>query len=271
MRLAGPAQTQYVSLTFTPDGDSIYFLTLDRDKGRTALYRVPVLGGPSSLAAYDVGPVGFSPDGRQITFVRKHGDGSSLMVASPDGANERTLATRRQPEFFQVDWNAPAWAPDGKTIACQVRLNDERGQYETVIGVSVADGSQLPLTSHRWYFVAQPAWLADGSGILVTAIETANAPEQIWHIALRSGQVTSITHDVNNYHNLSLTADSTRLAVLQDHILSSIWVASAAGAAGSGGGNRLPPTWVGSRRWTGLLTGESFTARTPPVVRRFGR
>ena len=46
-----------------------------------------------------------------------------------------------------MDWNAPAWRSPRKTIACQVRLNDERGQYETVIGVSVADGSQLPLTS----------------------------------------------------------------------------------------------------------------------------
>ena len=206
VRVAGPAATEYVSVTFAPDGDSVYYLTLDRDKGDTALYRVPVLGGPSSMAAYDVGPVGFSPDGRQITFVRTDRDESRLIVANADGTNERTLATRRQPEFFRDDWNAPAWSPDGKTIACQVRLNDERGQYETVVGVSVADGSQTPLTSERWNYIGQPAWLADGSGLLVTASESATAPVQVWHIALKSGEATRITNDLNDYHDLSLTS-----------------------------------------------------------------
>lgn len=70
VRVAGPAATEYVSVTFAPDGDSVYFLTLDRDKGATALYRVAVLGGPSSMTAYDVGPVGFSPDGTQIGFYK---------------------------------------------------------------------------------------------------------------------------------------------------------------------------------------------------------
>ncbi len=70
LRIAGPAATEYVSVTFATDGDSVYYLTLDRDKGHTTLYRVPVLGGPSSVAADNVGPVGFSRDGRQIAFVR---------------------------------------------------------------------------------------------------------------------------------------------------------------------------------------------------------
>ncbi len=35
VRVAGPAATEYVSVTFAPDGDSVYYLTLDRDKGDT--------------------------------------------------------------------------------------------------------------------------------------------------------------------------------------------------------------------------------------------
>lgn len=224
VRVAGPAVTEYVSVTFAPDGNSVYYLTVDRDKGNTALYRVPVLGGPSSMAAYDVGPIGFSPNGRQITFIRKVDDGSRLIIAEADGANERILATRRQPEFFRGYWNAPAWSPDGKTIACQVRLNDERGQYETVVAVSVEDGSQMPLSSQRWNYAGQPVWLADGSGLLVTAQERATAPAQIWHIALDSGAAMRVTHDLNDYHDLSITSDSSRLAAVQDNSVSSIWV-----------------------------------------------
>jgi len=193
VRVAGPAATEYVWVTFAPDGDSVYFLTLDRDKGRTKLYRVAVLGGPSSMAAYDTGPVDFSPDGGQITFIRAYGDESRLIIASADGTNERVLATRRQPEFFRVDWNAPAWSPNGKTIACQVRLSDERGHYETVIGVSVEDGSQSPLASERWHYTGQPAWLTDASGLLVTASERATAPVQVWHIALDGSPTRRLT------------------------------------------------------------------------------
>ena len=187
VRIAGPAATEYVSVTFAPAGDSVYYLTLDRNKGNTTLYRVGVLGGPSSIAAHDVGPVGFSPDGSQITFIRTYGDGSRVVVASVDGTNERALAERRQPEFFQGNWNAPAWSPDGKTIACQARLTDGRSQYETVVGVNTADGSQRPLTSTRWNYVGQPEWLPDGRGLLVTADERPTMPIQIWHISAGNG------------------------------------------------------------------------------------
>ena len=231
VRVAGPAAaTDYVSVTFAPDGDSVYYLTLDRNKGQTKLYRVPVLGGPSSMAAFDVGPIGFSPDARQITFIRTYGDVTRLFVANADGTNERALAERRQPDFFRVDWNAPAWSPDGKIIACQVKLNDERGQYETVVGVSVEDGSQRPLTSKRWNYTGQPAWLADGSGLLVTADEGATGSVQVWHIALNGGDAARVTNDLNNYYDLSLARDSGRLAVVQEHSVSSIWVAPDADA-----------------------------------------
>jgi DNA-binding winged-HTH domains len=249
VRVAGPAASEYVSVTFAPDGDMIYYLTLDKDKGDTVLYRVPVLGGPSTMAVYDAGPIGFSPDGSQITFVRPYQSESRLLLANADGTNERTLATRRQPDFFRAYWNAPAWSPDGKTIACQVRLNDERGQYETVIGVSVADGSQRPLTSKRWNYTGQPVWLADGSGLLVTANESETAPVQVWHIAFRSGEATRITNDLNNYHDLSLTRDSSRLAAVQDHSVSSIWVAP------EGDANRVKQIasdagWIQEIAWT---------------------
>jgi Tol biopolymer transport system component/DNA-binding winged helix-turn-helix (wHTH) protein len=249
VRIAGPAATEYVWVTFAPDGDSVYYLTLDRDKGDTALYRVPVLGGPSSMAAYDVGPVGFSPDRRRMAFIRQYHAENRLIVADADGTNERALATRREPEFFRGGWNAPAWSPDGKTIVCPVSLNDERTQYETIIGVSVEDGSQRPLTSARWKFGGQPAWLADGSGLLVTASESANAPAQIWHVALKSGEATRITNDLNNYYDLSLTADASRLAAVQDHTVSSIWVAPD-GDAGRAKQIASDIGWIAEMAWT---------------------
>lgn len=225
VRVAGPAATEYGSVTFAPDGDSLYYVTLDRDKGFTALYRVAVLGGPSTMAAFDVGPVGFSPDGTQMAFARNYGEESRLIVANTDGTNERVLAERRQPEYFEVTWNAPAWSPDGQTIATQGRLNGEQGTFETVIGVSVEDGSQRPLTSARWNYAGQPVWLANGEGLLVTATESSTGPMQVWYIAKGSGDASRVTNDLNDYRDLSLTADSSRFAAVQENMVSNIWVA----------------------------------------------
>jgi serine/threonine protein kinase/Tol biopolymer transport system component len=229
MRIAGPAASEYVWVTFAPDGDSVYYLALDRDKGDTDLYRVPLLGGPPSKVAVDIGPVAFSPDGRRITFVSMDKGESSLVVADADRRNGRKLATRRQPDLFRMTWNAPAWSPDGKTIACQARLNEERGSYETILSVSL-DGTQKALTSRHWQHVGQPVWLANGSGLLVTASESATTPEQVWYIALSNGETTRVTHDLNDYHDLSLAGNSRRLAVVQDQSVSSIWVAPNADA-----------------------------------------
>lgn len=249
VRVAGPDATEYIWVTFAPDGDSVYYLTLDRNKGDTALYRVPVLGGPSSMAAYDVGPVCFSPDSRQMAFIRMYNEESRLVVAGADGTNERTLATHRQPDLFRMVWNAPAWSPDGKTIACPIRLNDERGHFETIVGVGVEDGAERPLTSARWSDVGQPAWLADGSGLLVTASDSATAPAQVWHISLKSGEATRVTHDLNHYYSLSLTADASRLVVVQIQAVSSIWVAPE-GDAGRAKQVSSQVGWANEIAWT---------------------
>jgi len=221
--IAGPTKSEYVWTAFAPDGNSVYYLSLDRNRGETELYNVPVLGGPAVKAANDTGPVGFSPDGASIVFIRMVKDESHLIVAAADGSNERVLASRREPEYFRLIWNAPAWSRDGKTIACPVRLADEIGHYETVIGVNVEDGSERPLTNGRWQQVGQPQWLADG--LLITAAERSTDPQQVWYIT-SDGSATRVTHDLNDYHDLSLTTDGTRLTAVQEQVVSSFWVTS---------------------------------------------
>jgi hypothetical protein len=75
-------------------------------------------------------PIGWSPDGRRFAFVRAGFDGSSaLLVADAEGANERTVATRKLPAQFlsfgsrgapsaQGAGIHPAWSPDGTIPSC---------------------------------------------------------------------------------------------------------------------------------------------------------
>ena len=227
VQLAGPAVTEYLSVAFAPDSNSIYYIVLDHDKGVSSLYSVPTLGGPTTKLADDIYPIGFSPDGRQIAFFRMRQSESTLVIANADGSNQRVIATRRKPDIFEVEWNAPAWSPDGKTIACPTRLSDEHGYFETITGVNPSDGMQVSLTSARWNYVGQPVWLPNGSGLLLTASDyEGTSPWQVWHISLPGGGVDRITHDLNDYHDLTLTRDANHLAAVQVQAVSNIWVAS---------------------------------------------
>jgi Tol biopolymer transport system component len=53
---------------------------------------------------------------------------------------------------------------------------------------------------------------------------------QVWHIRLQGGVATQVTHDLNDYRDLSLTRDASRLAAVQVQAVSNIWVAPGAGA-----------------------------------------
>ncbi len=222
IRIAGPSASEFAWVAFARDGNSVLLLTLDRGKGDTELLRVPTLGGPAEKAAHDTGPVGFSPDGVSMAFIRNYHEESRLMVADIDGSNERSLASHRQPEYFNITWNAPAWSPDGKTIACPVGLSSELGQYETITGIDLASGAEHRLTESRWQQVGQPQW--SKNGLLITAAERSTDPQQVWHVSLSGGTTKRITHDLNDYYDVSLSADGSIMTAVQDHVVSSFWV-----------------------------------------------
>lgn len=243
-RIAGPSKSEYVWITFSPDGNFVYYLTLERDKGVSELFRVPVMGGPVVKIAHDIGAPTFSPDGTKLAYMVQNNDESRLIVAKTPGSNEAVptsreapdylfpnetvLVSRREPDYMNMYWYAPAWSHDGKTIAFPVNQSDENGLYETVLAVDVETRTERKLTDARWQQVGQPRWLADG--LVVTASETSTGPNQLWHISLPDGTASRITRDLNSYRHLSLTADAANLAVVQNHVVSNIWTLDGNGA-----------------------------------------
>ena len=102
------------------------------------------------------------------------------------------------------------------------------GEYEggvSVIGINVEDGSEKPITSHRWTRVGRLAWLPDGAGLIVSAAERLDQ-FQMWHLSYPAGEARRITNDDSkNYRGVSLTADASLLVTTQNDEQSSIWVA----------------------------------------------
>ncbi len=104
---------------FAPDGATVLFT---RQTGtRSALYRVPLLGGEPRRVVDDAADATWSPDGTRIAFLRLHPAApgkiaaASLMVAASDGSASR--------EVTRVEGSgilAPRWSTDGKKISMTV-------------------------------------------------------------------------------------------------------------------------------------------------------
>src|ERR1700676_4423992 len=92
-----PAHASYRNLTFSPDGNYLYFLKAASNTGDPYnRFRAPVLGGgPQISVRDDVSGARFSPDGKRMAFVRANDPelGKFLVLtANSDGTNETTVA-----------------------------------------------------------------------------------------------------------------------------------------------------------------------------------
>src|SRR5262249_38496662 len=103
----------YSSLAFAPDGNSIYFTAADERHSQWTLMRVSILGGAESeLLTGVTNSFAFSPDGRQLAFVRANADERAIIIVdAEDGKNERALVSSKANENFST--YSLAWSPDG--------------------------------------------------------------------------------------------------------------------------------------------------------------
>ena len=215
--------------TISKDGEYVYYVMQTPDDTDRALYQVGILGGtPRKILDRVRGPISFSPDGSQFTFVRSfpNQEGDALMVANTDGSNEQTLTIRKGNEWFST--SGPAWSPDGNTIACSAGSDSGGTMYTTVIGYSLRDRSLKPLTSYKWTGETRRLlWLPDGKGIIVPAQSTGNflSRAQLYLLSQPAGEVTRITNDLNGYGNVSLglTTDGNTIVTVQSVPSVQLW------------------------------------------------
>jgi hypothetical protein len=93
-----------------------------------------------------------------------------------------------------------------------------------VYTVQVADGALKRVGSKGWRHILRVAWLADSSGFVLGAQDSANGPLQLWELSYPDGQARRITNDLNDYIDLDLTADSSALVTVLREVRSNLWV-----------------------------------------------
>jgi len=240
---AGP-DINFGQTTFSPDSNYVYFIRNERNT-RGVLFEVPVLGGSPKKILDDVTRISFSPEGSRFAFSRRDPSGQdAVRIANADGSDDYVLSVRKHPEYYLP---GAAWSPDGQTIACPMG-GWEGGYYRSIAFINVADGIVKDVPLHRWNNLDRISWLTDGSGVLTTANDKPTDPYQIWMVSFPTGEARTLTDDLNDYRNLSLTSDSRSLVATLSDSTSNVWVTPI--AQPTGGQQLTSSKYNGSVAWT---------------------
>jgi eukaryotic-like serine/threonine-protein kinase len=222
-----PGPFSYLGVQFSPEGDYVYFVRREAGQSQNELYRAPVLGGtPQKLLTGASSDITFSPDGQNFAYAtaNKPDPGKfRLVVHSLITGDENDLVTGTLDKFLAQ----PAWSPDGKAIVCVVR-QPTPDSLSGLVAINPLTGKQTLLYVDNGY-LERPTWLPDGSGLLALLRdkETNYLSNQIVEISVPAGTLHRITHDLNDYSDLRLTADGHTLATVLGQTNYDLFLASA--------------------------------------------
>ena len=215
-----PAATSYAGLTFSPDGNYIYFVRREEsEEALASLYSASVLGGTPKVVIKDVdSPVAFSPDGQHLVFMRELHDAPvwDLIEAKPDGTIERSIFSKKT---VLSDSFVPSWSPDGKTIVIPI-VQPTKDAIGGLMAVDVASGKDqiVAVSPDRIFYAA--TWMPDGTGFIVSAsqVEAAHLQTQLGYLPYPKGEYRALTSDTNNYQRQTLAKDGKTLAAIQGRL-----------------------------------------------------
>ncbi|HEY8559958.1 MAG TPA: protein kinase [Pyrinomonadaceae bacterium] len=208
---------------FTPDGDFIYYVTVD--KGVGTLFKIPTLGGDSTKIIVDVdSKVTFSPDGKRLAFIRHNPNegGDAIVVADSDGGNAQNFLQTKEiacDQFVGIDWS-----PEGDAILVgMVKHKSELNQKVLLATVGLDDKNPAVIGEKGWLGVRGFEWLKNGSGIVLVGKANAGENSQVWHVSYPDGEVRQVTSDTTDYGSVSVSADGALMVVTRIDAISSLW------------------------------------------------
>jgi serine/threonine protein kinase/Tol biopolymer transport system component len=217
----------YLGLTFSPDGNYLYFTRVsEANDTRNDVYVMSVFGGtPRQLIVNIDSAVSLAPDGNRLTFLRwlpeQKDKFSEIHIADKDGGKDQVLYSTAEKAL------APVWSPDGKRIAW---LQTEAGT--TRVGLKLMELSSKKLTTvglpagSSWVnpdlAYTTLAWMPDSRHMLGLYYKQHTDRAQIGVVTVPSGELYSVTNDVNSYSQPALSGNGRTLATVLTNVDSSI-------------------------------------------------
>jgi len=209
--------------TFSPDGNYIFYQHSDpQNEDEIILFSVPSLGGTPQHILGDLGtPVSFSPDGKQIVFAHRDPGkkNAELVIAGSDGSNRHTIVERPDLSFNGASLS---WSGDGKLIAVgEYNLSGANLSSVLVFTPSGELVKSFPLP----LLVDGIAWLPDSTGMFLQCrAREMNFRSQIKFQPYPSGTLQNVTNDLNEYQDVTVTADGKALATVQKQQSSAVYL-----------------------------------------------
>ncbi len=234
LREAG--DVSYRSLTFSPDGTTIWFSAVDEKNSKGAIFEMPVLGGVPTKRRDEIRIFSLSPDGKQIAFNRTETDGTlNIVTAAVDGSNDRIVTSLQL--GISIYPGSISWSPDSSRFAFGM-AKDYAKTFDSIGIVDVISGKLTEIEEKNFRQITKTAWIANGEQLVITAVELASqasVPQyQLWNVDLRTGNFNLITPDRSNYgeswHNesgatLGVSQNQAMLISVEHRQSTNIWVA----------------------------------------------
>ena len=183
---------------------------------------------PLTSGVFDEESPAWSPDGSQVAFIRRHGDGDVdkapnhdlFVIEARTGAKEKRLTTTAADEGGRL-----SWSPDGRAIAYILGDEPKYSAYDQnrLVTIPAAGGEPRILTDALDRPVRAPFWSADGS-ILVSVSDDRS--EHIAKVPATGGKVEKLVSGARVVTSFSAGTDgglaviaSTPTAIPEIHAL----------------------------------------------------
>ncbi len=172
---------------------------------------------PLTPGTFDEESPAWSPDGRRIAFIRRHGEGDVdktpnrdlFVIEARSGAQATRLTTTTAEETGRV-----AWSPDGSSIAYLLGEEPKYSAYDQhrLAVIPAAGGTPRTLTDTLDRPVTGPVWSADGKSLAFVVIDDRS--QRVARMPAAGGPIEDVVSGPRVVTSLSSANDGSLAALV---------------------------------------------------------